>query len=166
MCNFNFAMSRFSFFFSCLVKGLRVWRGSIPGMDERLIIVPMQAMFFLPNTIDVSLGSRVYISQERMNYLVDIWQICLYNRQRYISLSLVITVLLILIVGEIIVSLMSQGLRGCSQIMWAKNGGSSSPPHPLVRKNQKLANHPSPLSEIICWRTPINLVKPIFQEEI
>ena len=41
-----------------------------------------------------------------------------------------------------------------------------TPPRPFVRKNQKLAKPPPPLSETIFWRTPISLVKRIFQEEI
>ena len=56
----------------------------------------------------------------------------------------------------------------------AKNQKLASPPRPppLVRKNQKFANNPPrtpPLPPLVrnhIWTTPINLVKPIFQEGI
>ena len=66
--------------------------------------------------------------------------------------------------------------------MSAKNGVGQTPPPPLVSQKseiglppppppyqKKIRNWvtlPPPLSAIIFWRTPINLVKSIFQEEI
>ena len=47
------------------------------------------------------------------------------------------------------------GIRGCSQILSAKNGGVQTPPPPLAAKNLKLAySPPSFVRKILKWAKP------------